>query len=152
MTTAAVKNKKILIFSLTALHVLFIPTTLHQQKPADASSSIAEPTSNSDNSNANSQSGAAAAATATAEEESKMEVDSPLPADAAGAAPEDGVVAAATSSRAGAVAGAVSDKYEWVKVPAPVVQSERLRLLCSVLRLEACSDSSFQVKTASNDA
>ncbi|CAN0591338.1 unnamed protein product, partial [Laminaria digitata] len=35
-------------------------------------------------------------------------------------------------------------KFEWVKVPAPVVQHERLRLLCSVLRLEACSDSSFQ--------
>ncbi|CAN0568929.1 unnamed protein product, partial [Ectocarpus sp. 12 AP-2014] len=66
------------------------------------------------------------------EEESKMEVDSPLPPAAAG-------------RPAGAGAATVtSEKYEWVKVPAPVVQHERLRLLCSVLRLEACSDNSFQ--------
>lgn len=73
------------------------------------------------------------------EEESKMEVDSPPPPAAAPAA-------AAAGRPAGAVAAtATSEKYEWVKVPAPVVQHERLRLLCSVLRLEACSDNSFQV-------
>lgn len=37
------------------------------------------------------------------------------------------------------------DKAEWVAIPAPEIQSDRLRLLCSVLRLEACSDSSFLV-------
>ena len=73
----------------------------------------------------------------SAEEESKMEVD-PAPA----AAP---ALAAAPASAPAAAATAPSEKYEWVKVPAPVVQHARLRLLCSVLRLEACSDNSFQV-------
>ncbi|CBJ34156.1 hypothetical protein Esi_1133_0001 [Ectocarpus siliculosus] len=80
------------------------------------------------------------------EEESKMEVDSPPPpAAAATAAP----AAAAAGRPAGAgAATATWEKYEWVKVPAPVVQHERLRLLCSVLRLEACSDNSFQQAAA----
>lgn len=86
-----------------------------------------------------------------------MEVDSPqgaAPAQAGAAAA--GARAGAGAAGAGAREGAVYrsampgmpptvGKFEWVKVPAPVVQHERLRLLCSVLRLEACSDSSFQV-------
>lgn len=92
-----------------------------------------------------------------------MEVDSP-PGEAAAVAPVAAVAASGSSTasvRGGAAGGAspsagglarastggtgASEKYEWVKVPAPVVRHERLRLLCSVLRLEACSDSSFQV-------
>lgn len=108
-----------------------------------------------------------------ANDESNMEVDSPPDgaapeAGAASAATAAGAGAAATANEAeagaspaaprqlgaaagagagaGATATATSEKYEWVKVPAPVVRHERLRLLCSVLRLEACSDSSFQVR------
>ena len=71
---------------------------------------------------------------AAAERGSQMEIDS-LPAQ----------TAAGASEAAAASATGQSEKYEWVKLPAPVVRTERLRLLCSVLRLEACSDSSFQV-------
>lgn len=112
----------------------------------------------------------AAAGESHANEESKMEVDSAPDgaapeAGAAAAAAAAGAAAAASGAGAGAgaslamprgaaarpasgaaTAGPNSEKYEWVKIPAPVVRHERLRLLCSVLRLEACSDSSFQVR------
>lgn len=63
---------------------------------------------------------------------------------APGALHAAGTVAVAAPAAASSATGAW-DKYEWVKFPAPVVQHARLRLVCSVLRLEACSDSSFQV-------
>lgn len=110
-------------------------------------------------------------------EESKMEIDEDAQGEAAGSGAATAVTAAgrnpgtsgegggSTGSGAGAGAGAragataralaerdaaaaaLVEKYEWVKIPAPVVRHSRLRLLCSVLRLEACSDNSFQVSS-----
>lgn len=132
-----------------------------QHKPGDSTAAAEAKDSG------NAQPTAAAAATAVANdvessaEESKMEVDgdgaaaAATAAGAAAAALLDGGAANAGPDGAGrgtgagagddASATAASDKYEWVKIPEPVVQHERLRLLCSVLRLESCSDSSFQV-------
>lgn len=72
-----------------------------------------------------------------------MEVDNP-PADSQGSWTSNTGEAAGAGNSAAAASGP-SEKYQWVKYPAPVMRTERLRLLCSVLRLEACSDSSFQV-------
>jgi E3 ubiquitin-protein ligase HUWE1 len=84
-------------------------------------------------------------------EASPEDVETPE-AEAAGAAAAERVTAASTPSPAGgAAAGTAGGKgvssidgtISWECIPAPTVSADSLRLLCSVLRLEACSESIF---------
>lgn len=142
---------------LQLIEVLVAPlANLKEKTPAEqaaaaAAAAAAEAGASAEAAGEEAAAGAGAGESAPAEEESKMEVDSPPP-DPPGAGAGAGAGAAgagavvATAGAAVTAATVASEKYEWVKVPAPVVQHARLRLLCSVLRLEACSDSSFQVR------
>jgi len=56
--------------------------------------------------------------------------------------PKDGENAADVGKKD--IEAATAVKKEWIAVPCPVISQDRLKSLCSVLRLESCKDSAFQ--------